>query len=204
MSPDLVHIAGTGSFAAEIAGWARDSGIEPVGLIELRDPNRVGTSIHGLPVVALDDPPPGATAVIGIGGDRRENRRTLTEAGWSAAGIVHPRAQVAATASVAETATIGPMAVVGAESELGEDAILSRGTLVGHHVRVGAFCTLNPGCNVGGNSSLGEGAFIGMGATIVNGVAIGAGATVAAGAVVLRHVDEGSRVQGVPATVYAT
>jgi sugar O-acyltransferase (sialic acid O-acetyltransferase NeuD family) len=204
MSPDLLHIAGTGSFAAEIASWARESGIEPGGLIELRDPERVGSTIHGLPVLALDDAVPGASAVIGVGGDRRETRRILAERGWGPAGVVHPRAAVAATAQLAEAITIGPMAVVGAEAEVGEDAILSRGALVGHHVRVGAFCTLNPGCNVGGNSVLGESAFIGIGATVVNGVEIGAGATVAAGAVVVRDVDSDSRVQGVPAAVYAT
>ena len=85
---------------------------------------------------------------------------------------------------------------------IGGHAILSRGTLVGHHVRVGDFAALNPGCNVGGNSVLGEAAFIGMGATIVNGISVGEGATVAAGAVVVRDVQDGIRVQGVPARRY--
>jgi len=43
---------------------------------------------------------------------------------------------------------------------------------------------------------------IGMGAVVANGLEVGAGAVVAAGAVVLRDVDAGARVQGVPARVF--
>ena len=66
-----LHIAGTGSFAAEIAGWVAEAGIEVGGLIELQDRARVGSNVHGLPVVALDGPPPEGTAILGLGGDRR-------------------------------------------------------------------------------------------------------------------------------------
>jgi sugar O-acyltransferase (sialic acid O-acetyltransferase NeuD family) len=202
MSAHDLHIAGTGTFAAEIISWAVAGGARPVGLIELRDPARVGTQVHGLPVVALEEQVENGVAAIGSGGDRREMHRRLAQAGWGLTGIVHPGAQVAATARVGEGVTVGPLAVIGAESEIGEHALLSRGTLVGHHVRIGAFATLNPGCNVGGNSAIGDDAFIGMGATVVNGVMISAGATVAAGAVVVRDVDLATRVQGVPAKPY--
>jgi sugar O-acyltransferase (sialic acid O-acetyltransferase NeuD family) len=202
MSPQLLHIAGTGSFAAEIISWATASGAQPAGLIELRDPARVGTEIHGLPVVALEEAGARGVAAIGSGGDRREIQRRLAQAGWGSARIVHPAAEVAATARLGDGVTVGPMAVVGAEAEIGDHALLSRGTLVGHHAAVGAFVTLNPGCNVGGNSIIGEDAFIGMGATVVNGIKVGARATVAAGAVALREVGEATRVQGVPARPY--
>jgi hypothetical protein len=53
MSREGLYIAGTGSFAAEIASWVRASGAEPTGLIELRESSRVGSTIHGLPVISL-------------------------------------------------------------------------------------------------------------------------------------------------------
>lgn len=198
-----LHIAGTGSFAAEIAGWVAEAGIEVAGLIELQNRERVGSSVHGLPVVALDRPPPEGTAILGLGGDRRKIWGLLAEEGWLPGGVIHPRAHLAATADVAPSATIGPLAVVGAETSVGDHAILSRGTLVGHHVRIGEFATLNPGVNVGGNSEVGAGAFLGMGSVIVNGIGIGAAATVAAGAVTIRDVAAQARVQGVPALPYS-
>jgi len=44
-----IHVAGTGSFALEVAEYARNAGLEVAGLIELQDPARVGTEVHGLP-----------------------------------------------------------------------------------------------------------------------------------------------------------
>jgi acetyltransferase EpsM len=202
MEVSSIHIAGTGSFAAEIASWAASSGLSVTGLIELEDEARIGSTIHGLPVVSLDPAPETARAIIGVGGDRGAMSELLAGAGWAASGIVHPSAQVAQSAEIASTATVGPQVVVGAESTIGEEAILSRGVLVGHHVRVGDFATLNPGVNVGGNSIIGEGAFLGMGCVVVNGNEIGDGATVGAGAVTLGPVAPRSRVQGVPAAPY--
>jgi UDP-3-O-[3-hydroxymyristoyl] glucosamine N-acyltransferase len=199
---DGLHIAGTGSFAAEIAGWVGDAGVEVAGLIELEDPGRVGSVFHGLPVVPLDPPPPDGRAILGLGGDRRDLWAPLAAAGWSPGGVIHPTAHIAATAEVVPSATVGPLAVVGAESAVGEHAILSRGALVGHHVRIGDFATLNPGVNVGGNSEIGAGAFLGMGSVVVNGTVVGAGATVAAGAVAIRDVAAEVRVQGIPAAPY--
>ena len=199
-----LHIAGIGSFAAEVAGWAADAGIEIEGLIDVQDQGRVGSTVHGLPVVALDRPPPDGTAILGLGGSRGDNWDLLADAGWSPGGVIHPRANVATTAEVAPSATIGPLAVVGAATTVGAHAILSRGALVGHHVRIGEFATLNPGVNVGGNSEIGAGAFLGMGSVIVNGTTIGAGATVAAGAVTIRDVADEARVQGVPALPYSS
>ena len=197
-----VHIAGTGSFAAEIADWARAAGIEVEALIELEDSERVGSVIHGLPVVHLDSETTGGRAILGRGGDRRGHWAQLAAAGWSPAGVIHPTAHLAATAEVAASATVGPLAVIGAESTIGEQAIVSRGALVGHHVQVGDFASLNPGVNIGGDAKIGAGVYLGMGSIIVNRTVVGAGATVAAGAVAVRDVAAEVRVQGVPAIPY--
>jgi acetyltransferase EpsM len=194
-----VFVAGTGSFAAEIADWARAAGAHVVGLIEMLDPARVGAAKHGVPVYGLDAGPAGSRVVLGLGGDRRASWEQLAVCGWRALTIAHPAACLASEVRLGVGATIGPLAVVGTGSVIGDHAIVSRGALVGHHVRVGAFATLNPGVNVGGNSKIEDGAFVGMGAIIVNGTTVGAGAVIAAGAVVLHDVDPGVRVQGVPA-----
>jgi sugar O-acyltransferase (sialic acid O-acetyltransferase NeuD family) len=195
-----IHVAGTGSFALEVAEYARAAGLEVAGLIELQDPSRVGTEVHGLPVRSADDPPAdGAAAVLGAGGDRLAHWEALAPHGWRAVSVVHPAAHISPSGRVGPGCVIGPGAVVGAASELGEHVLLGRGALLGHHSVLEAGVTLNPGANVAGHVQVRRGATIGMGALVVDHLHVGAGAVVAAGAAVVRDVDAGVRVQGVPA-----
>jgi acetyltransferase-like isoleucine patch superfamily enzyme len=60
-----------------------------------------------------------------------------------------------------------------------------------------------PGANVAGHVRIGSDVTVGMAAAIVDHVSVGDRATVAAGAVVLRDVAPGTRVQGVPARLFA-
>lgn len=199
MELGAVFIAGSGSFAAEIADWAVAAGANVLGLIEMRDDRRIGSVRHGLPVVSSEPPHPDARAVLGIAGDRRDDWGSLTESGWAAATIVHPAACLADDVRIGAGVTIGPRAVIGAGSVLGDHVIVNRGALLGHHVDVGDFAALNPGVNIGGNAAIGSDTFIGMGATVVDSVTLGERSLVGAGAVVLRDVKPGTRVQGVPA-----
>jgi sugar O-acyltransferase (sialic acid O-acetyltransferase NeuD family) len=202
-----LYVLGAGWFAAEVAGWAEESGWDVAGLVELLDPARVGSRHAGYAVVDATSLPRGAVA-ISAGGrdhDRREVWSRLAErAGCVAGTVVHPTAHLAASATVAPGAIIAPGAVVGAGSAAGEHALLSRGALVGHNVTIGPFVCLQPGANVAGHVHLGAGVTVGMAGVVVEHVSVGEGATVAAGAVVLSDVPSRTRVQGVPARVYAS
>jgi sugar O-acyltransferase (sialic acid O-acetyltransferase NeuD family) len=200
----VLYVAGTGSFAADIVEIARDAGETVAGLIELVDPERIGGSVHGLPVVGFEPPEPSARAVIGAGVARAELSGRLTAGGWRLASVVHPAAHVPPSAEVGAGAVVGPGAVLGAYAAVGESAIVARGALVGHHTRVGEYATLNPGANVAGNSRVEEGAFLGLGCVVADHIRVGRDAVVAAGAVVVRDVPPGARVQGVPARQVAS
>lgn len=196
----VVYVVGTGSFALEVIEHARAVGWEVPALIELQDPARVGSVVHGLPVVAHDAGAGGGLAVIGFGGDRRAPWERLEPHGWRPAPpLVHPAAHVSPSAVLGAGVVVAPAVVVGAAAVLGAQVLVGRGALVGHHVQLGDGVVLNPGANVGGNTRVGAGAVIGMGAAVVNGTSVGAGAIVAAGAMVVRPVADGVRVQGVPA-----
>ncbi len=205
MPPTVIHIAGTGSFAAEVIEFARAAGLDVAGLIEPIDPLRVGGEAHGLPILDPGVPPrPGAAAAVGVGHERLRIRRLLADAGWGDATIVHPSAVVSPSAVIGAGVVIGPLVVVGAQSHVGDHALLGRGVLVGHHTTIGEGSTLNPGANVAGGVTLGTEATVGMGASVAQGLAVGDGALIAAGAVVVRDVQAGVRVQGVPARAFAT
>jgi acetyltransferase EpsM len=199
---EVVHVAGTRSFAAEVIDFASDAGLTVAGLLEPYERSRVGTNVHGQPVSWLEDGPAAgaATVLLGTGEPhRRELVARLTSAGWQPGTLVHPQAHVAPSATVTAGALVGPGVVVGARAAIGECVTLGRGALVGHHTRIEAFATLGPGANVAGNTIVGEDAFVGMGALVRDHVTVGRAATVAMGAVVVGDVADDARVCGVPA-----
>jgi sugar O-acyltransferase (sialic acid O-acetyltransferase NeuD family) len=198
--PPTIYVAGTGSFAADVAEIAQDSGFEVAALIELQDPARVGTEIHGFEVVALGAPPdPDATSIVGAGGDRAAICDQLEHAGWSFATVIHPRAHVPRSARLEAGTLAGPGAILGAAVRTGRHVVLGRGCTVGHHTVIGNFVTINPGADVAGNAELHEGAFVGIGAVVRDHVSVGSHAVIAAGAVVVADVPAGAEVRGVPA-----
>jgi sugar O-acyltransferase (sialic acid O-acetyltransferase NeuD family) len=198
----VLFVAGTGSFAADIAEVARDAGYQVAGLIELLDPARVGETIHGLPVVGREAPRDGCF-VLGTGGNRSVLCEELAQSGWRRQTVVHPSAHVPSSVSLGDGVLVGPHVVLGASAVVEDDVLLARGVLVGHHTRVGSGAVINPGANVAGNVTLGAGAFLGLGCVIRDHTSIGAGAVVAAGAVVVADVAEQTQVRGVPARITA-
>lgn len=197
-----LYLAGSGSFAAEVAEWAQDAGWEVVGLLELLDASRVGSVIDGRPVLAAQSHRDERSAVVAAGGSRREHWESLESHGWRTQTVVHPSAWVSASARLGGGCIVGPGAVIGARTVVGEHTLVSRGVLLGHHAHVGAFVSLLPGANLASHLQMGEDTTVGMGAVIVDHTRVGEGATVAAGAVVLGDVADGVRVQGVPARRY--
>ena len=111
-----IFLAGAGSFAEEIADWARAAGLRVAGLIDLHDGERVGSTIAGTPVLASEEPGGGRRLAIAAGGDRAAHWRRLQGRGWEAVSIVHPAATLAAGVRVAPGAVVGPAAVIGAQS----------------------------------------------------------------------------------------
>ena len=196
----MIWIAGTRSFAAEVLGYARETGLEVAGLLEPRERANVGRTIHGLPVAWLDEAQAGAAAVVGTGdADRREVAERLAAAGFAAVTIVHPAAHVPESVEVGDGSIVAPGVVIGAHTSIGRQVVVGRGSLIGHHTRIADHATLCPGANVAGNSELGEGAFLGMAAVVRDHVSVGAGAEVGMGAVVVSDVPEGASVRGIPA-----
>jgi sugar O-acyltransferase (sialic acid O-acetyltransferase NeuD family) len=200
-----VYIAGTGTMADDVAEYATAAGLTVVGRIELVDRRRIGGLVGSVPVISPDSRPPSerpARAAIALAGDRIAFARVLRSHGWALESIVHPRAEVSPSAELGEGVIIGPMSVLGAGARLAPLVQVGRGALVGHHVELGEGAVLHPGVNIGGRACIGAGATVAIGAVVVSGTRIGAGALVAAGAVVVRDVEDGKRVQGVPARVF--
>ena len=70
---------------------------------------------------------------------------------------------------------------------------------IAHDSRIGSCNLISPGVNISGSVVIGDECMIGTGAKIVQGTIIHDRSQVGAGAVVLRNVEAGSTVVGVPA-----
>ena len=190
---------------------SHDADVELVGLL---DANRAlhGTRVAGVPVVGGDDQldalrSAGVThAFIGVGcsGDARPRARLYAAAiaaGFEPISAVHPRATVSRTARIGAGATIMAGAVVNAEARLGDNVIVNTGAIVEHDCRIGPHAHIATGARLASTVDVGEGAHVGVGASIRQGIRIGPFAQVGAGAVVVKDVDGGTIVAGVPARV---
>ena len=79
-----LYIWGAGKVARQRAGLLSAHGIQPVGYVDI-DPNKIGRSVKGVPVIGIDQiPPPGRCFVLSYVGSRGAGeiiRRNLRERG---------------------------------------------------------------------------------------------------------------------------
>lgn len=179
----------------------------------LLDPQRAlwGTEVLGVPVLGDDEELRGqydgvTKAFIGLGGaaDTRPRRRlyeSAREHGFDVVDVVHPAATVSPSARLGHGVTVLAGAVVNAGAELGENVLVNTGAVVEHDCRIGSHVHVASRACLASGVEVDAGAHVGAGATVRQGSRIGAGAVVGVGAVVVRDVDPGAVVVGVPARV---
>jgi UDP-3-O-[3-hydroxymyristoyl] glucosamine N-acyltransferase len=84
-------------------------------------------------------------------------------------------------------------------TRVGADTNLDQMVSISHGVQLGSSNLVAAGASLAGSVETGHGVWIGPGATVSNGVKLGSFSRVEIGSVVLRDVDENSRVFGNPA-----
>jgi sugar O-acyltransferase (sialic acid O-acetyltransferase NeuD family) len=137
-------------------------------------------------------------------GDNHARERALEAA--RAAGLlplteIHPRAVVARGVQLGGGVWVAAGAVINPGARIGDGVVINTGATVDHDCMVGDYCNISPGCHLSGRTQVGRYAFLGTGAITLPDAVIGEGATVGAGAVVVKSVEAGTTVVGVPARV---
>jgi sugar O-acyltransferase (sialic acid O-acetyltransferase NeuD family) len=196
---------GAGGHAAVVIEILRALHAAPE-IVGLLDPAG-GADVLGVPVLGGDELLDGLEAeafFVGAGSTRDTSlRRRLFDLG-RAAGLapldaVHPAATLAASAQAGQGVTVMAGVTVNARARLGHNVVVNTGAIVEHDCVVEDHAYVASGAVLGGGVRVGEGAHVGLGASVNQGIAIGAGAVVGSGAVVVRDVEPGVVVVGVPA-----
>jgi sugar O-acyltransferase (sialic acid O-acetyltransferase NeuD family) len=175
------------------------------------DPAQAGSELLGVPVLGDDDlvrefPPEEITLVNGLGSvglpvARRRVFERFKGLGYGFAAVVHPSAVVAPDVVPGEGAQVMAGAVIQAGCCIGANSIVNTRASVDHDCSLGDHVHLAPGVTLSGGVTIGAGSHLGTGATVIQGIRIGAGCLVGAGSLVLRDVEPGTSVRGVPARV---
>ena len=177
-------------------------------VVAVFDPQRIGTTFMGAPVVGGDDDVKDfaaeqnvSAAFVAIGGNslRLKIGRKLNTLGISTPNLISPYSYVSRHAIIGAGTVVMPGAIVHPCATVGEFCVINTNCSVDHDCAVQSGAQIGPGATLCGNVFVGERAFVCAGATVIPEVHIGADAIIGAGAAVIRNVDSCAKVVGVPA-----
>lgn len=176
MAKKRLLVVGAGGHGRSVAEAAALSGhFEVVGFLDDAVPFgaiEFGGHILGTLASIADHCSVTDQAIVAIGNNavREKITQHLTEAGYSMATVVHPRAFVSPTAIVGEGVAIMAGAIVGTEARLGVGSVVNCGAVVDHHAIVEDFGHLGVNCSMAGLTVLGRGAWMQVGSALGYGV----------------------------------
>jgi len=140
---------------------------------------------------------PSAYSIMGSG-KCSVKQKMLSEIVGPFISYIHPSATVI-KAEIGEGSVLAPGSVVAPYAQVGKHVLCNYNSTIGHDTIIGDLSVISPNAAISGNVRLGNRVYIGAGATIKEGLIIGAGATIGMGAVVVKDVEPGVIVAGVPA-----
>jgi sugar O-acyltransferase (sialic acid O-acetyltransferase NeuD family) len=178
-----------------LASGFLDDGEPDLGLLAAYGVTHLG------PVSHLDALPADVGYVIGIGSP--DVRRKIDEYGQSLGRpspvLVHPSVTMGRKVDLGSGTVICSHVSLTNHITLGRHVHVNLNCTVGHDATLGDYVTLSPLVAISGNVAAETGAFFGTGCKVNPGLDVGSFAIVGTGAAVIREVDAGSTVVGVPA-----
>ena len=141
------------------------------------------------------------TAIVAIGNNRVRGVKynLFKDAGFEMLSIVHPKALIDTKVVFGDNVIIEMGTAIHTHSKIGNNVFLGGDALIGHHNIIGDHVLVGGNASFGGAVVVEDYASIGVGSSIKPGVTIGKGAVVGVGAVVIKDVEPGTTVVGVPA-----
>lgn len=167
------------SFLDNKFGAIKTSGIWPViGLLE--DANKYGDIALG----------------IGNNANRIAIAKSLIH---PAVTLIHPTAIISRYATIGAGSIVCAGAIIGPFVQIGAACIVNSGASIDHDCHLSCGCHISPGARIAGGVTVGVRSWVGIGSCVREGIQVGSDVIIGAGAAVIRDVDDGMRVGGIPA-----
>lgn len=198
-------IIGAGGLGREICDWVLSAEL-PYHVKGFLDESVKDLSSFGIDLPVLGRPlnyRPQENEVficaIGHSHTRMKIMRELQEKNMGFISLVHPSAHVSKKAEIGAGCIIYPGCFISAHTKIGKGVLINFNSSIGHDAVIGEGCTINAHCDVTGAVQLGEGVLVGSHVTIIPKIRVGDYAILGAGSAVMRNVQSGVTVLGVPA-----
>ena len=140
-----------------------------------------------------------AIASIGNNKVRAEKYTLLKNEGFKMLSILHPQALIDTKVTYGDNVIIEMGTAIHTKSIIGNNVFLGGDALIGHHNSIGNHVLVGGNVSFGGSVVVEDYVSIGVGACIKPGVKLGEGSVIGVGAAVVKDVDPGDVVVGVPA-----
>ena len=201
----IVYGAGEfGSLIANVLSYHDDLEIAAYGD---DDPYKTTDHIDGTPVFGQKDLLNYAKqnniklAITAIGNNtvRAEKFNLLKNTGFQMISIVHPQALIDTKVSYGDNVIIEMGTAIHTHSKIGNNVFLGGEALIGHHNTIGDHVLVGGNVSFGGSVVVEDYVSLGVGASIKPGIRLGKGSVIGVGAAVIKNVEPGTTVVGVPA-----
>lgn len=130
---------------------------------------------------------------------REKYVKIILEKGGNFISCVSDFAIINPTAKIGQGAFIGAYAIISADVVVDDFSVVHPFCNIGHDNKIGKYCEVESYVAIGGYSQIGDYVTIHPHSTILPHVQVGNRSMVGAGSVVLKNVQEGTSVFGVPA-----
>ena len=198
-------VVGAGGQARVVIATARACGLPDPQACLVNDGSEARHEpIRGIPLLTMESVIDQRGLFFPAVGDNKIRERLirqLTDQGWQAISICHPRALVEKDVTIGVGTVIAMGVVIQTGVRLGNGVIVNTGAIVEHDVSVGDCAHIAPGSVILGEAVIGSRALIGAGSRILPRVQIGDEAIIGAGSVVRDDVPPKVTVVGAPARV---
>jgi sugar O-acyltransferase (sialic acid O-acetyltransferase NeuD family) len=206
---DQVVIIGASGHARVCLEILEAHGLEVIGFYD-DDPNLVGTTLHGYPILgkisqlvsAWDEENRDFFVAIGNNDDRKNIVGLLiNNFQKNPINAIHPSTVISKRTKIGSGNFIAAGVIINTGSILEDNVIINTAATIDHDNYIKNYAQISPGCNLAGNVTIEENVFIGTGAVIIPGKTIGAHAIIGAGSVVIDDIPPGCTAVGVPARI---
>ncbi|MBQ2640761.1 MAG: NeuD/PglB/VioB family sugar acetyltransferase [Lachnospiraceae bacterium] len=205
-----IMIVGAGGCGREVANWIEDINKEEEtwtirGFLD-DNPDALKGLPSRYPVIGPISgytPEEGVYLAMGIANPAVKHKvaRALLERGAVFARIIHPSTRIYTEFPLGEGLVTYPNCKISTGCRIG-DFVTIQSTIIGHDVQIENYVTVSSSCGITGGCRLHEECFIADHAAIAVGLEVGARSYVGIGSVVIRSVEEDTKVFGNPARVF--